>query len=78
MSTFLMAATAGQSLETISTGVGGALQTSSNAIELQINQATTVVNDAGVTRQLSKNEVLLLLNIFEQYIIRMTWPFAAS
>lgn len=77
MSTVLFAGSPGKSLETITVQTGGALQTA-NAVELQVNQATTVVNDNGTTRQIQKEEVLLLLNIFEQYIIRMNWPFAAS
>lgn len=77
MSTFLVGGAVGASLETLYAQTGGALQ-STGAVELQINQATTVVNDSGTTRQISKNEVLLLLNEFEQYVTRMNWPFAAS
>jgi hypothetical protein len=77
MSTFLVGGVVGASLETVYAQTGGALQ-STGAVELQINQATTVVNDSGVTRQISRNEVLILLNIFTQYVERMNWPFAAS
>ena len=77
MSTFLLAGTPGNSLETITAQTGGALQTS-NPVELQINQATSVVTDNGATRQIQREEVLLLLNMFEQYLTRMTWPYAAS
>jgi hypothetical protein len=77
MSTFLVGGKAGQNLEQLTAQAGGALQTS-NAVELQVNQATSVVNDNGTTRQIYREEVLLLLNLFEQYIIRMSWPYAAS
>lgn len=80
MSTWLIPGVVGQSLETISqnAATGGALQTSTNTIELQINNAATLVTDNGTTRQVSREEILLLLNIFEQYIIRASFPFAAS
>ena len=77
MSTFLVAGSPGNNLETLTAQVGGALQTS-NAVELQINQATSVVSDSGATRQIQKEEVLILLNLFEQYITRMNWPYASS
>lgn len=77
MSTWVVGGAVGASLETVYAQVGGALQ-STGAVELQVNQATTVVNDTGTTRQITKNEVLILLNIFEQYITKMNWPFAAS
>ncbi|MEO8837540.1 MAG: hypothetical protein ABI351_02380 [Herbaspirillum sp.] len=77
MSTLLIAGSPGKSLETLVVTTGGSLQ-GSGAVELQINQATTVVNDNGSTRQIQKEEVLLLLNLFEQNIVRMNWPFAAS
>lgn len=77
MSTFLLAGKAGQSLETISAGTGGSLQGTGD-VELQINQATTAVTEGSGTRQLQREEVLILLNIYAQYIQRMTWPYAAS
>ncbi len=80
MSTLLLAGSPGQSLEYVSTNgvsAGSGMQTSA-VVELQINQATSVVNDNGSTRQIQKEEVLILLNIFEQYIVRSTWPYAAS
>lgn len=77
MSTVLFAGNASQNLEQITVQTGGGLQ-GVGAVELQVNQATTVVNDNGTTRQISKNEILLLLNIFEQYITRMNYPFASS
>lgn len=77
MSTFLIAGTPGNSLETVTAQVGGSLQ-GVGAVELQINQATTVVTDFGATRQIQKEEVLLLVNLFTQYITRMNWPFATS
>ena len=80
MSTYLIPGVVGQSLETIAqnAAVGGALQTSTNTIELQINQAATLVTDAGTTRAASREEVLLLLEIFKEFITRMNWPYASS
>lgn len=77
MSTFLVGGTPGNSLETITAQTGGSLQ-GVGAVELQVNQATSVVTDNGSTRQIQKNEVLILLNLFTQYIERMNWPFASS
>lgn len=77
MSTFLVAGSPGSSLETVVATTGGALQ-GSGAVEMQINQATSVVTDSGSTRQIQKNEVLLIVNLFMQYIERMNWPFATS
>ncbi len=80
MSTLLLAAAPGNSLETLDTSgvsTGSGMQTS-NPVELQINQATSVVTDSGTTRQIQKEEVLILLNIFEQWITRHNWPYASS
>lgn len=81
MSTVLYAASPGDSLEKLQTSgitVGGAMQTAS-VVELQINQATTVVKtQGGGTRQISKSEVLLIMNLQMQVITRNSWPFAAS
>jgi hypothetical protein len=78
MSIMLLAAKAGYTLENVAAATGGALQSASNHVELQVNEAATIVNDAGTTRPISKSEVLLILELFEQYIVRMDWPYAAS
>lgn len=79
MSTFLLAGVPGSTLENITATTGGALQTSTNALELQINQSATLVNDLNsTTRGLQREEALVLMNIFAQYIQRMNWPYASS
>lgn len=80
MSTVLIAGTPGSTVESIAqnVGAGGSLQ-GSNVVELQINQATTAVTEGASTRQITREEVLLLLNQFEQVIIGyMNWPYASS
>jgi hypothetical protein len=62
----------GQSLEQVADGAGSA--TAANNVELTIDQASTIVTDSGATRIISKNEVLLILEIFQQYLIRRNWP----
>lgn len=80
MSTLLLSVSPGQSLETLDTSgvsAGTGMQTA-NSIELQITQATTAVDDNGVTRQVQRNEVITALRLFTQEIERMNWPYAAS
>ena len=80
MSTLLLAMTPGQSLETLDTSgvsAGSGMQTA-NSIELQINQATTLVNDGGSTRQIQREEVIVALTIMTEWIQRSKWPYAAS
>ena len=79
MSTVLVRGSPGDTLETVSSNVaaGTGMQTTS-IVELQINQETTAVHDNGGTRQIQKEEVLLLLNIFEQWLVRNSWPYASS
>lgn len=60
----------GKSLEDVTEAVGAA--TVSNAIEITIDQAA-VVNDGGTTRSLTKAEVLLAIELLEDYIVRRNW-----
>lgn len=76
MSTQRIGANPGYNLEQITNVVGAATVT--NNVELTIDMATTIVNDNGTTRQISRNEVLLILEMMEQYITRMNWPVVAS
>jgi hypothetical protein len=62
----------GANLESLTEAAGAATVTA--GIELTVDLATSIVNDAGSTRTISKNEVLLALEIFEQYIVRGIWP----
>lgn len=50
------------------------IATVTKKIELTVDCATTVVTDNGATRAISKNEVLIALNLFSQYITRGSWP----
>lgn len=71
MATRLYGANPGYALESVTEGVGSA--TTSHNVELTVDLATTVVTDGGTTRAITKNEVLLILNLFEQYITRSNW-----
>lgn len=80
MSTVLIAGSPGSTVESVAqnVGAGGSLQ-GSNVVELQVTMATTAVNDGSSTRQVQREEVLILLNIFSQVIVGyMNWPYAAS
>jgi hypothetical protein len=84
MSTLLIATSPGDTLETVMTSgltTGSGMQTS-NSIEVQINQATTTVNDGGntgsSTRQLTRQEVLEALWRAIQAVEKGNWPYAAS
>jgi hypothetical protein len=56
----------------ITEAVGAAV--SSDNIELTVDIATTVVNNNGSTRVVSKQEVLDALEKFENHIIKSNWP----
>ena len=62
----------GASLETVVQATGAATVTA--AIELTVDCAATIVTDSGTTRKISKEEVLLALEEFTQYIVRASWP----
>ena len=62
----------GQILENVTEAVGAAV--AANNVELTVDLANTIVTDSGATRTISKNEVLIILEIFEQYITRSNWP----
>lgn len=53
-------------------GVGSA--TASKAIELTVDLATTVVNEDGSTRAVTKEETLLALDMFRNHILKSNWP----
>jgi hypothetical protein len=73
MATWLWGANVGTNLEgVIETNPGPA--TVSRNVELNVDLATTIVNDNGSTRVISREEVLLILNLFQQRIIRDNWP----
>lgn len=62
----------GQILENVTEAVGAAV--AANNVELTVDLASTIVTDSGATRTISKNEVLIILDLFEQYITRSNWP----
>lgn len=59
-------------LEQVTEAVGAA--TAAKNVELTVDLSSAIVNDNGATRTISKNEVLLILEQFEQYITRSIWP----
>lgn len=76
MSTQRFGANPGYSLEQVVQAVGAA--TAANNVELTVDMATTIVNDNGSTRQITRLEVLIVLRLMEEYIGRMNWPPVAS
>lgn len=72
MATRLYGANPGYNLEAVTEGVGSA--TSSHNVELTVDCSASIVNDGATTRKIFKEEVLIILNLFEQYITRSNWP----
>jgi len=72
MATRRYGANAGANLEGVTEAVGAAVVAKN--VELTVDLANTVVNDSGTTRTISKNEVLIILELFEEYIVRSNWP----
>lgn len=63
-------------VDSVSEAVGSA--TTSHNVELTVDLANTIVNDSTITgsttRTIYKEEVLMILEVFEQYITRSNWP----
>lgn len=76
MSTILFGANPGYAFESVTEGTGSA--TTSHNVELTVDMATTIVNDGSTTRQITRMEVLIILNLFTQYIEKMNWPVVSS
>lgn len=72
MATRLYSIEPGANLESMTEAAGSAITT--KHIELTVDCASTVVNDGTTTRKISKNEVLIALDLFAQYITRGSWP----
>lgn len=72
MATRLYGANADYNLEQVTEAVGSPVAV--HNVELTVDLANTAVNDSGTTRTISKVEVLLILELFEQYITRSIWP----
>lgn len=62
----------GEVLENVLEAVGSA--TAADTVELTVDLSSTIVSDSGTTRSITKNEVLLVLDMFAQYITRSNWP----
>ena len=76
MSTILFGANPGYALESVTEGTGSA--TTSHNVELTVDMATSIVNTGTTTRQIQRNEVIIILDLFIQYIERMNWPIVSS
>lgn len=72
MATILFGANVGFDLDqVVETQPGPA--TTANNVELNVDLAATIVHDNGTTRSIYREEVLLILNLFTQKIIRDNW-----
>jgi hypothetical protein len=76
MSTQIIGGNPGYSLEKITNYVGS--PTTSHNVELTIDMATSIVNTGTTTRQIQKNEVIILIDLFKQYLERLNWPIVSS
>ncbi len=72
MATILYGANIGYDLDQVVETQPGPAVTANN-VELNVNLAATVVNDGGATRAIYREEVLIILNLFQQKIIRDNW-----
>ena len=77
MATWLWGANPGFQLDqVVETNPGPA--TTANNVELNVDLSAAIVHDNGATRIISREEVLIILNLFSQKIIRDTWPPTAG
>lgn len=76
MSTLLVAGSPGDNIDTLTIEPGSGMQTSS-IVEVQINLAHLITDNGGM-RQISRDEVVLLLEAIKNEIIRGNWSYAAS
>ena len=76
MSVRIIGVPPGGNLENVTDYTGGTIVT--DAIELNVNMATNVVTDGTTTRQISREEVILGMELLMQYVMRMSWPPASS
>lgn len=71
MATRRYGADVGDNLEQVFEDAGAAVN--AHNVELTVDLATSVVGDSGTTRAIQKEEVLIILDLFEQYITRSNW-----
>ena len=62
----------GQTLEQLTEAVGAATVT--NHVELTVDLATNVITEGASTRQILKSEVIVILKMFMEQIVRSNWP----
>lgn len=72
MATRLYALGPNQTLEDVVEGVGAAA--SSRIVNLTVDLASNAVTEGASSRAITKNEVLICLELFEAYIVRGNWP----
>jgi len=72
MATILYGANVGYTLDQVVETQPGPAVTANN-VELNVNLANTVT-DSGASRGVYREEVLIILNLFMQKIIRDNWP----
>ena len=72
MATRLYGANPGYSLEQITEAVGPAA--TAHSVELNVDLSNAIISDNGATRTMSREEVLICLDLFKQYIVRSYWP----
>lgn len=51
--------------------------TNSDTVELTIDMATNLVNDKGTTRQIKKQEILDILDMFKNHIVKAATGFGS-
>ena len=62
----------GEQFESVTEASGAA--TATKSIELTVDLANTIVYEGDSTRTINKEEVLIALELFKQYIGRQIWP----
>lgn len=70
MATKKYGANVGFSLEQVVSGAGAA---TTNNVELTVDLATSIVNDNGTTRAIQREEVLVIMELFIEYIVKSNW-----
>lgn len=72
MATRLYGLSVGETEFSVTEGAGSAV--AADSVELTVDIASTVVNHNGSTRTISKQEVLDILDMFKNHIIKSNWP----
>lgn len=72
MATRLYGTNPSETLEQVREGAGSA--TSSAIVALTVDLATNAITEGSTTRQITKSEVVLALDLYKEYIIKGNWP----